>query len=84
MSLARRFIRRHIERRTAVEEMERKNAVQYLLMVYLGANGPARMSEEMRTSEHGSKRRPYPRQSSESHPGGGHVESGFARTSVDE
>jgi len=52
-----------------VEEVEGRTAVQYLLMVYLGAKRSERMPAGMRTNERGSKRRSYPPQSLESHPG---------------
>lgn len=84
MSIAGRFIRLHIEGRTAVEEMEGRNAVQYLLMVYLGAQWSPKMPAEVRVNERGSKRRSSPPQSFESHPRGGHVECGLARMSVKE
>src|SRR5208283_1816772 len=59
VSIAGRFIRLHIEGRTAVEEIEGRNAVQYLLMVYLGAKGSAKIPAAMRTNERGSKRYSY-------------------------
>ena len=46
-----------------MEDMERRNAMQYMLMVYLDEKRWAR------TSEPGSKRRSYPPQSSESRQG---------------
>jgi hypothetical protein len=52
-----------------VEDLERRNAVQYLLMVYLDAKPWAKMPEEMRTSERRSKRHSYPPQSLEPHLG---------------
>jgi hypothetical protein len=54
----------------AVEDMERRNAVQYLLMVYLGAKQWAKMPGEMRTSARRSKGHSYPPQRLEPHPGG--------------
>jgi len=51
-----------------MEDMERKNAMQYVLMVYLDEKRWAKMPEETRTSECRSKRRSYPPQSSESRP----------------
>jgi hypothetical protein len=54
-----------------VEDMERRNAVQYLLMVYLEAKRWAKMPEEMRKSARRSKEHSYPPKSFEPHPRGG-------------
>jgi hypothetical protein len=52
-----------------MEDMERRNVMQYMLMVYLDEKRWAKMPEEMRTSGPGSKRRSYPLQSWESRHG---------------
>jgi len=51
-----------------MEDMERTNAMQYMLMVYLDANRWAKAPEGMRKGRHHPKRHPYPLQRSESRP----------------
>jgi len=73
MSIARGFVRRPIRKEeTAVEDMERTNAMQYMLMVYLDTNRWAKTPEGMRTGRQSPKRHPYPLARSESRPAMAH------------
>ncbi len=51
-----------------MEDLQRRNAMQYMLMVYLDGGRWAKMAEETRAGGRRAKGGPYPRQSLESRP----------------